>query len=272
MRRTMNLRTALGLALGLLTLAGSVQAAPPGQDKEKDKQVRQERRQERQQDRQVRRVVVVNEDGKEKVIELDGLGMRRGYLGVGLTDLTPELRTHFGVPEDAGVMISKVEPGSPAEKAGMKVGDILTSVDGKEIKSSWDVQWKIRAQEEGQPVPVEIWRNGKVQTLSATIEKRERSEVDMSPFFFKDENGDRIMFRLDRDKLLGDRDRLLRDRPERGRIPGARPDGLLPLPGEGPRMRVERLGPSPREAELEKHLKALEKRIAELEKQLQKNK
>ncbi|HSK75335.1 MAG TPA: PDZ domain-containing protein [Thermoanaerobaculia bacterium] len=254
MRRTTNLRATWAVALGLLTLAGSVQAAPPGQDKEKDKdkQVRQERR----------RVVVVNENGKEKVIELDGLGMRRGYLGVGLTDLTPELRTHFGVPEDAGVMISKVEPGSPAETAGVRVGDILTAVDGKEIKSSWDVQWKIRAQEEGQPMPVEIWRNGKVQTLSATIEKRERSEVDMTPFFFKDEDGDRILFRLDRDKLLGDR--------PGSRIPGPRPDGHLP--GEGPRVRFERLGPSPREAELEKHLKALEKRIAELEKQLQKNK
>ena len=260
MRRTTNLRTALGLALGLLTLAGSVQAAPPGQDKEKDKdkQVRQERR----------RVVVVNENGKEKVIELDGFGMRRGYLGVGLTDLTPELRTHFGVPEDAGVIVSKVEPGSPAEKAGVRVGDILTSVDGKEIKSTWDVQWKIRGQEEGQQVPLEVWRNGKVQTLSATVEKRERSEVDMAPFFFKDEDGDRIMLRLDRDKLLGERDKLLGDRPG-SRLPGPRPDGHFP--GEGPRVRIERLGPSPREAELEKQLKALEKRIAELEKQLQKN-
>jgi membrane-associated protease RseP (regulator of RpoE activity) len=252
-------------AVGLMALLGTGAGAwaLPGDDSKDEKKVEKIEK---------RRIVIVGPDGKETVIDGHGPLVRRGYLGVGLTDLTPELRTHFGVPEDAGVMISKVEPGSPAEKAGVRVGDILTAVDGKEIKSSWDVQWKIRAQEEGQPVPVEIWRNGKVQTLSATIEKRERSEVDMSPFFFKEEDGDRIMFRLDRDKLLGDRDKLFRDRPERGRIPGARPDGLLPLPGEGPRVRVERLGPSPREAELEKHLKALEKRIAELEKQLQKNK
>lgn len=266
--RSTNLRAACGLALGLLTLAGSVQAAPPAaREKEKEKQVRQIRqvRQDRpdRPDRpERRRVVVVNENGKERVIELDGAPMRRGYLGVALTDLTPELRTHFGVPEGSGVMVSKVEPGSPAEKAGVRVGDILTSVDGKEIKSSWDAQWKIRGEEEGQQVPLEVWRNGKVQTLSAAIEKRERSEIDMAPFFFKEEDGDRMVFRLDRDKLL-------KDLPEGALLPGPRPDGSLP--GAGPRMRFERLGPSPREAELEKQLKALEKRIAELEKQLQKN-
>ena len=53
-------------------------------------------------------------------IEGDGPMVRRGYLGVGLTELTPELRTHFGVPEESGVMVSKVEPGSPAEKAGSR--------------------------------------------------------------------------------------------------------------------------------------------------------
>lgn len=245
MSRSKTFRTAWAVALGLLTLAGTVQAAPPARDKEKDK--------ERQVGQERRRIAVVNENGKERVIELDGFEMRRGYLGVGLTDLTPELRTHFGVPEDAGVMVSKVEPGSPAEKAGVKVGDILTGIDGKEIRSSWDAQLRVRGQEEGQPVPLEVWRNGKVQTLSATIEKRERPEIDMAPFFFKDEDGDRIMLRLDQDKLLNDL-----------------PQRFEWKEGEAPR--VMRLGPSAREAELEKQLKALEKRIAELEKQLQKNK
>jgi hypothetical protein len=258
MKRFDHRALSLGLAVGL-ALAASAQAEP---QRERDRERRVETR--RVQTRpaptrrvETRRVAVVDKDGKDRVIHLDGLMMRRGYLGIGLTDLTPELRTHFGVPEDAGVMVAKVEPGSPAEKAGVKVGDILTSVDGKEIKSSWDAHWNVRGQEDGQQVPLEIWRNGRVQTLTATVEKRERTELDMAPFFFKDENGDRLMFHLDKDKLLK-----------------GLPEGVEVLPrgawkeGEGPRVWTHRLG-SPREAELEKRLKELEKRIAELEKQLE---
>jgi len=116
-----------------------------------------------------RRIGVINEDGKEKVIEGDGPMVRRGYLGVNLTELTPELRTHFGVPEEAGVMVSKVEPGSPAEKAGVKVGDIISSVDGNAVRNSWDVSARVRELDEGQQTPLEVWRNGKVMTLTAAI-------------------------------------------------------------------------------------------------------
>ena len=45
-----------------------------------------------------------------------------GYLGVELVDLTPELREHFGAPRDVGVMVGRVEPGSPAARAGLEVG------------------------------------------------------------------------------------------------------------------------------------------------------
>src|SRR5262245_50302044 len=111
---------AWSLALGLAVLAGAPTAARAGEEGEK----RVEKR----------KVVVVSGEGKPMVWESDGPMVSRGYLGVGLTDLTPELRTHFGAPEDAGVMVSKVEPGSPADKAGIKVGDVLASIDGKEVK------------------------------------------------------------------------------------------------------------------------------------------
>jgi membrane-associated protease RseP (regulator of RpoE activity) len=207
-----------------------------------------------------RRIVVINEDGKEKVIEGDGPMVRRGFLGVSLTELTPELRTHFGVPDESGVMVSKVEAGSPAEKAGLKVGDIISRIDGKAVESSWDVSARVRDYEEGQQAPLEVWRNGKVMTLTAAITLKERPEMDMGPMFLKTKDGGDLMLHL----------------PGNGahlRM-GPGPDGHPGMPGPGPdgepQIRIERLERlrSPREAELEKKLQALEKRLNELEAQL----
>ncbi|MFL6201698.1 MAG: S1C family serine protease [Thermoanaerobaculia bacterium] len=198
------------------------------------------------------KIVIVDKDGKEHVYDSEGTPVRRGYLGVGLTELTPELRAHFGVPEDAGVMVGSVEDGSPADKAGLKVGDIIAALDGKDVKSSWDIRAQVRELKEGEQVPLTVYRDGKAQNLSATVAMRERPELDMAPLLFRgtgDGEHQPMILQLDREKL--------RNLP---RAEGA--------PGEGDvllrRMR------SPREAELEKRLKELEKRIADLEKLLEK--
>ncbi len=195
------------------------------------------------------KIVWVDKDGKEHVYDSEGTPVRRGYLGVGLTELTPELRAHFGVPEDAGVMVSSVEDGSPADKAGLKVGDIIAALDGKDVKSSWDVRAQVRELKEGEQVPLTVYRDGKAQNLSATVAMRERPELDMAPLLFRgDGEHQPMVFQLDREQL--------RNLPRRQ---GA--------PGEGELLRRMR---SPREAELEKRLMELEKRIADLEKLLEK--
>jgi membrane-associated protease RseP (regulator of RpoE activity) len=102
----------------------------------------------------------------------------RGYLGVHLVELTPELRTHFGAREDAGVMVGRVESGSPAERAGIRVGDVLTHVDGQQVGSSWDLMSKVGERKEGDVVGLEVLRGGKVEMLSATIVERERPRVE----------------------------------------------------------------------------------------------
>jgi membrane-associated protease RseP (regulator of RpoE activity) len=244
--RKMFRATVWGLALGLVALAGAARA-----EEGKDKEVKKVQH----------RVVVVDKDGKRQVFEGDGMPLfRRGFLGVSLTDLTPELRSHFGVPEGEGAMVSKVEDGSPADKAGVKVGDILTSVDGQAIKNSWDVMAKVRRMEDGQQVPLEVWRNGRAQNLTATVVERERSELDVSPFFFKGgKDGEPLVFHMDRDKLQGWKPEDI----EKFREKFGEGNVIRINPGEGGRLLV-----SPREAELEKKLKQLEKRIQELEQQL----
>lgn len=232
--------TACLFACAMVGLAGAARAdAGTDSAKEKDKKVEKHR------------IVVVNDDGHERVIEGDGPLVRRGYLGVGLTEMTPELRTHFGAPEDSGVMVSHIESDSPAERAGLKVGDIISGIDGKDVAASWDLRAKVRDYDDGQQVPMEIWRNGKVQTLTATIQQRERPEMDMGPLFFKSKDGGDVLLRLN---------------SEHGG-----PLAHFMSDGDGPEIHLQRLR-SPREAELEKKIQELAKRLDDLEKQLKQKK
>ncbi len=96
------------------------------------------------------------------------------FLGVQLSDLTPELRVHFGVPEDAGVMVGKVVDGSPAFRAGVEVGDIVTAVDGVAVDSASSLAHAIRGHEDGDTVILEVWRDGRMEKISAALEERER--------------------------------------------------------------------------------------------------
>lgn len=193
------------------------------------------------------KLICIGEDGQEKVVEGTGTLVKRGFLGVELSELTPELRAHFGAPESAGVMVARVTAGSPAEKAGLKVGDIITSLDGKPVESSWDVRARVRPLPEGAVLPIEVWRNGRSQALTATVAQKERREVDLSPFLMKGADAERIM--------------TLR------RLQGPTTEGDA-LDGDVPtRMRVQPLSTA-REEMLEKKLKALEKRLKDLESRL----
>jgi len=104
----------------------------------------------------------------------------RGFLGVHLTPLTPELRAHFGVPEDTGVMVARVEEGGPAEAAGIRVGDILSSIDGERVDSSGQIARAVRAKEEGDLVNVELYRNGSLQSYTVTVGERDRRVIDLA--------------------------------------------------------------------------------------------
>lgn len=102
-----------------------------------------------------------------------------GFLGVLLAELTPELRTHFGVPEDAGVMISRVLEDTPAARAGLRVGDIVTAVDGERVGSGMQLGNSVRKREDGETVLLEVWRDGSALNLTAAVQERERGPLAM---------------------------------------------------------------------------------------------
>lgn len=101
------------------------------------------------------------------------LGGPRAYIGVSLTNISPELREHFGAPKDSGVLVESVQSGSPADKAGVKVGDIILAADGKDVKWSGDLRDAMREKKDGESVRLEVLRGRNRQTLVTTVKERE---------------------------------------------------------------------------------------------------
>ncbi len=93
-------------------------------------------------------------------------------IGIGVTALTKQLAEHFKV--DSGVMINSVRENSPAAKAGLKAGDIITELDGKAVKGDFDLIRGINERKEGD-VQLTIVRDGRRQTISVTPEKSKES-------------------------------------------------------------------------------------------------
>jgi serine protease Do len=103
---------------------------------------------------------------KPVVAQLIATGrVRRPYLGIGMQDVTPALRTSLGQHAPEGALVDQVRPGSPSEKAGVKVGDIVTGIDGTKVDSSRTLQAQVLGKKIGDRVKLEVWRDGKTLTL-----------------------------------------------------------------------------------------------------------
>lgn len=93
----------------------------------------------------------------------------RGFLGVIIQDLTPELAQSFGFDGTAGALIAEVQPGTPADDAGIQSGDIVTSLNGRAIASMDELRLRIAEIRPGDKAEMEIFRDGKSMTITATI-------------------------------------------------------------------------------------------------------
>jgi serine protease Do len=93
----------------------------------------------------------------------------RGWLGVTIQDLTPELSKHFDIKAEKGVLISDVVEDSPAEKAGLRRGDLIVKYDGREVKDTYNLRNMAASTPPGNNVDVVILRDGKEKTLPVKI-------------------------------------------------------------------------------------------------------
>jgi serine protease Do len=95
----------------------------------------------------------------------------RGRIGLQMTAVPRDSFQEFGLKSRAGALVSSVAPGGPAEKGGVKAGDVIIEYNGKPISNTTDLQKMVASTKPGTAVPLKIVRNGKEQTLRATVEE-----------------------------------------------------------------------------------------------------
>lgn len=105
----------------------------------------------------------------------------RGWLGVTIQELTPELSQKFGLEKSKGVLISDVAKGSPAEKAGMARGDIILEFNGKEVKDVSGLRNMVAQSKAGAEVSMKILRSGKEHTVRLVIVELPREVAEVVP-------------------------------------------------------------------------------------------
>jgi serine protease Do len=96
----------------------------------------------------------------------------RGYLGISLGEITPELQEAWNLASDKGALVQEVLPGLPAETAGVKRGDVIVAVDGKRMETVDEVVRGVSSKEPGTTLKLTVLRNGKEITLTAKLADR----------------------------------------------------------------------------------------------------
>jgi S1-C subfamily serine protease len=99
-------------------------------------------------------------------------GRKPAFLGVATVTVTPAIAKERNLSVDQGALVSNVTSGSPADDAGIKNGDVITSISGNTVKTEQDVQTFVREHRPGEQVPVVVNRNGSSKTLQATLTTR----------------------------------------------------------------------------------------------------
>jgi len=109
---------------------------------------------------------------------------QRGWLGVRIQEITPDIAKSLGLKSEEGVLISMVNPGEPAEKAGLKSGDVIVEFNGKKIKDVRSLQRTVAESAVESKAKVKVWRNKKFKNFNVKLgelEKFNQTAENQSP-------------------------------------------------------------------------------------------
>ena len=95
--------------------------------------------------------------------------VEHGYLGISMNDVTPENAHFFNLQKAEGAIVAQVTPDAPAARGGVKAGDVIEKVDGKEVVNSTSLQVVISQRQPGDKVSLGVMRDGSLQTLNLTV-------------------------------------------------------------------------------------------------------
>jgi serine protease Do len=93
----------------------------------------------------------------------------RGWLGVQIQPVTADIADSMGLKTTQGALVAQPQADSPAAKAGIQAGDVITAVDGQPVKGSHELARKIGAMSPGSSVKIDIWRDGQTKTMTLTL-------------------------------------------------------------------------------------------------------
>ncbi len=108
-----------------------------------------------------------------------------GYIGVQLSDLTEQLSNYFGVSSREGVLITEVNEDSPAEKAGLLAGDVITAINNEDVSDYGDVKEIVSESDEGDKLNITIVRNKKEQSIEVTVADANENNNEFGYQFFQ---------------------------------------------------------------------------------------
>jgi serine protease Do len=115
---------------------------------------------------------------KDILLQLKEKGrVTRGWLGVSIQEITPELAKSFGLPGEKGALVSDIVPGGPAEAAGFRRGDVILEMNGRAVKDYHELPRMVASMSPGEKVAFKALREGKEITISAVVGEMKEEET-----------------------------------------------------------------------------------------------